>query len=63
MVNFRNNNNGEQPSNSTGAGTLTASSTELVASIAIKAGIPSTMIMPSNPQELMVFPFDNIESP
>lgn len=46
MVTPRNNNNGEQKSNSTWAGTVTESSTEPIASIASTKAIPSTTIMP-----------------
>lgn len=63
MFNPRNNNNGEQPANNTGEGTIMTSSTEPVPFIASTTAIPSTTFMPSNPQEGMIFPFDNTESP
>lgn len=55
------NNNGEQPSNSVGVGTITASSTGPISSIARTTTIPSTtimlstMIVPSKAQEGILF--------
>lgn len=56
IMNPRNNNNGEQPANSIGEGTITATSTEPFAFIASMTAIPSTAVMPSNTHEGMVFP-------
>lgn len=61
MVTPRNNNNGEQPSNNTGACTITASSTKPITSIASTMVIPSTVVMsstmdiPSIAQEGVIF--------
>ncbi|KAI5391002.1 hypothetical protein KIW84_076025 [Lathyrus oleraceus] len=50
------NNNGEQPSNSTGAGTITATSTEPTPSIASVTSTPSMMVTPTTVQEGVIFP-------
>ena len=57
------NNNGEQSSNSTGAGTIIVTSTEPIPLIASTTIIPSIMVAPSIVQEGMVFPLSNPESP
>lgn len=55
MATPKNNNNGEQPSNNTWVGTIIASSTEPVASIASTTVISSMTVTPYIEQEGIIF--------